>query len=61
MRSPLERRQFEQTLRKLHVELVKLQFWARHKGLKVVVVFEGRDASATWKSPPVEATEAKRP
>src|ERR1700730_17062419 len=45
MRSPLERKQFEQALRKLHVELVKLQFWVRYKGLKVVVVFEGRDAA----------------
>jgi polyphosphate kinase 2 len=32
-------------LRKLHVELVKLQNWVRHAGLKVVVIFEGRDAA----------------
>ncbi len=30
---------------RLQVELVKLQEWIRHKGLKVVVVFEGRDAA----------------
>src|SRR3984893_16555601 len=45
MPSPLERKTFEQALRKLHVELVKLQLWVRYKGLKVVVVFEGRDAA----------------
>ena len=32
-------------LRKLHVELVKLQQWVQHKGLKVCVVFEGRDGA----------------
>ncbi len=36
---------YEQELRKLHVELVKLQEWVRHKGLKVCVVFEGRDGA----------------
>jgi polyphosphate kinase len=45
MGAPLERKLFEQALRKLHVELVKLQLWVRHQGLKVVVVFEGRDAA----------------
>jgi polyphosphate kinase 2 len=45
MRSPLEPKQFEQALRKLQVELVKLQLWVRYKCLKVVVVFEGRDAA----------------
>jgi polyphosphate kinase len=45
MRSPRERKQFEQALRKEQVELVKLQLWVRYKGLKVVVVFEGRDAA----------------
>ena len=32
-------------LRKLQIELVKLQEWVRAKGLKVVVIFEGRDAA----------------
>jgi polyphosphate kinase len=32
-------------LAKLHIELVKLQEWIRAKGLRVVVVFEGRDAA----------------
>jgi polyphosphate kinase 2 (PPK2 family) len=32
-------------LRRLQVELVKLQEWIKHKGLNVVVIFEGRDAA----------------
>ena len=32
-------------LEMLEVELVKLQGWIKHKGLKVVVIFEGRDAA----------------
>lgn len=32
-------------LRKLQIELVKLQYWIREKGLKVVCLFEGRDAA----------------
>jgi polyphosphate kinase 2 len=36
---------YEQELARLEVELVKLQEWIRHKGLKVVVIFEGRDAA----------------
>ena len=30
---------------RLQVELVKLQAWIKHKGLRVVVIFEGRDAA----------------
>ena len=30
---------------KLHVELVKLQEWVKHKGLKICIVFEGRDGA----------------
>jgi polyphosphate kinase 2 len=36
---------YERELAKLQVELVKLQEWIKHKGLKVVVVFEGRDTA----------------
>ena len=36
---------YDKELRRLQVELVKLQEWVRHKGLKVVVLFEGRDAA----------------
>ena len=36
---------YEKELKRLHVELVKLQQWVVHKGLKVCVVFEGRDGA----------------
>ena len=36
---------YEAALGNLQVELVKLQEWIRHKGLRVVVIFEGRDAA----------------
>jgi len=38
-------KKYAKQLRKLHVELVKLQEWVKHKGLKVMVVFEGRDGA----------------
>jgi len=41
----LTRNDFEKELEKLQEELVKLQLWVQHKGLKIVVVFEGRDAA----------------
>jgi len=36
---------YEKELARLHAELVKLQLWVVAKGLKVVVVFEGRDGA----------------
>src|ERR1700739_1343812 len=42
---PLARKEFEKELEKLDAELVKLQFWVQKKGLRVVIVFEGRDAA----------------
>lgn len=36
---------YEKELRKLQIELVKLQEWIKYKGLKLVVIFEGRDAA----------------
>jgi polyphosphate kinase 2 len=41
----LKTKDYERELQKLHVELVKLQEWVKHKGLKVCVVFEGRDGA----------------
>jgi len=41
----LSNKDYAKELRKLHVELVKLQEWVKHKGLKVCVVFEGRDGA----------------
>lgn len=41
----LKNKDFQKRLAKLQGELVKLQLWVKDKGLKVVVVFEGRDAA----------------
>jgi polyphosphate kinase 2 len=41
----LSRKAYDRELEKLHVELVKLQQWVQLKGLKVCVVFEGRDGA----------------
>ena len=44
-RGRLERKEYEKELARLHVELVKLQEWVKKKGLKVCIVFEGRDGA----------------
>ena len=44
-KSRLDKEFYESELFKLQIELVKLQEWIRHNGLKVVVLFEGRDAA----------------
>jgi polyphosphate kinase 2 len=36
---------YEKELNRLQIELVKLQEWVKHAGLRVVVIFEGRDAA----------------
>src|SRR5262245_42288988 len=41
----LSRKDYEKELDRLHVELVKLQQWVQQEGLKVVIVFEGRDGA----------------
>jgi polyphosphate kinase 2 len=41
----LSRKEYEAELERLQVELVKVQQWVVHKGLKVCVVFEGRDGA----------------
>jgi len=41
----LSNKDYERELKKLHVELVKLQEWTKHAGLKVCIVFEGRDGA----------------
>jgi polyphosphate kinase len=38
-------KKYARALEKLHVELVRLQQWVQHKGLKVCIVFEGRDGA----------------
>jgi polyphosphate kinase 2 len=44
-KAKLKRKAYEKEMAKLHVELVKLQRWVTHEGLRVVIVFEGRDAA----------------
>ena len=41
----LKNKEFESQLSKLQAELIKVQLWVQHKGLKIVVIFEGRDAA----------------
>ncbi len=41
----ISKKDYAREMKKLHVELVKLQEWVKHKGLKVCVVFEGRDGA----------------
>jgi polyphosphate kinase 2 len=41
----LKKKKYEKALKKLHVELVKLKEWVKYKGLKVCIVFEGRDGA----------------
>src|SRR5258705_6972173 len=42
---PMKRKKYEKELRKLQGRLCDLQEWVKHKGLKVIIVFEGRDAA----------------
>ena len=44
-KEPMDGKDYEKTLRELQVDLCALQAWVKHKGLRVVVVFEGRDAA----------------
>ena len=41
----LKPKDYERELARLHVEFVKLQQWVVHKGLKVCILFEGRDGA----------------
>lgn len=41
----MNRKNYEKELRKLQVELCRLQDWVKLKGLRAIVVFEGRDAA----------------
>lgn len=41
----INRKRYEEGLFRLQRELVKLQYWIKEKGLKVAVLFEGRDAA----------------
>ncbi len=41
----LKAKKYEKELRRLQGELCKLQEWVKHKGLRVIVLFEGRDGA----------------
>src|SRR5690242_9043216 len=41
----LKRKVYEKELSKLQVQLCRLQDWVKQKGLRVIIVFEGRDAA----------------
>jgi polyphosphate kinase 2 len=41
----LKRARYEEKLDELHMELVKMQYWIKETGQKVVILFEGRDAA----------------
>lgn len=44
-RKKIETKFYEKELGKLQVELIKLQEWVKHEKLKLVIIFEGRDAA----------------
>ena len=44
-KAKLTRKEYEGELRKLQVELCKLQDWVKREGRRIIVVFEGRDAA----------------
>ncbi len=44
-RGPMSAKAYEKELKKLHVQLVQLQQWVAAKGLKVCILFEGRDGA----------------
>jgi hypothetical protein len=43
--SKLKRKDYEKELRKLQVELCHLQAWVKDKGLRAIILFEGRDTA----------------
>jgi polyphosphate kinase 2 (PPK2 family) len=44
-RPPMSAKEFDKEMKKLQVELVKLQEWVRVSGAKICVLFEGRDTA----------------
>lgn len=43
--SKLSKKVYEKELARLQVELVKMQYWVKHTGTRIVILFEGRDAA----------------
>jgi polyphosphate kinase 2 len=44
-RQKMKGKEYAKELRKLQTELCRLQEWVKHEGLRVIVIFEGRDAA----------------
>ncbi|MGB5536960.1 MAG: polyphosphate kinase 2, partial [Thiogranum sp.] len=44
-KNKIDTKTYEKALFELQLDMVKMQAWIKHKGLKVVVLFEGRDAA----------------
>jgi polyphosphate kinase 2 len=42
---PMRGKEYDAAMKKLHIELVELQQWVKQEGLKVCIVFEGRDGA----------------
>jgi polyphosphate kinase 2 (PPK2 family) len=53
----MKRKDYEKELNKLHVQLCQLQEWVREKQLRVIILFEGRDAAG--KGGTIKAITAK--
>lgn len=43
--SKLSKKKYEKELARLQLELVKMQYWVKHTGTRIVMLFEGRDAA----------------
>ena len=48
----MKRKTYEKELHKLQVQLCHLQDWVKEKGLRVIILFEGRDAAGKGPSRP---------
>jgi polyphosphate kinase 2 len=44
-KAKIKRKEYEEQIAKFHAELVKLQFWVKQTGARIIVLFEGRDAA----------------
>jgi polyphosphate kinase 2 (PPK2 family) len=41
----MKRKVYDKELRKLQIQLCQLQEWVKQKGLRIIILFEGRDAA----------------
>jgi polyphosphate kinase 2 (PPK2 family) len=59
VKAKMVRKDYEKELRKLQVELCELQEWVKQTGLRVILVFEGRDGAG--KGGTIKAITEKQP